>query len=115
MKYRKFGIAFAVIVLIISSLLFVQTFPHWQIRGILNEELPGWFGPGYEIDGPLTIQELEAQSPNVWEAFESLVQEGDEIYYFLSDPASWRGLAGRSGYVLIRNGEIVKMYITLMS
>lgn len=132
MKNRKANILIASIFLVISYLLFLFFFPHWQIRRILNEEYLGWFGPGYVIDGPLTIAEIETQSlaelsnctncpqtpfgfvSDHWKGFKASIQEGDEIYYFLSDPASWRGLAGREGYVLVRNGKLIKVFITML-
>lgn len=91
------------------------------------------FGLGSEIRGPLTIAEIESESlvevshcvdcpqvpfgyaNNAWEAFKATAQEGDEIFYFRSDTASWNALAGRQGFALIRKGTIVRTILTLLS
>ena len=39
----------------------------------------------------------------------------DEIWYFESDPLSWRYLAGRAGYAIVRNGEPVCYTVTKMN
>jgi len=38
-----------------------------------------------------------------------------EIWYFESAPLSWRYLAGRAGYAIVRNGEPVGYTITKMN
>lgn len=43
------------------------------------------------------------------------VQPGDEVWYFNSGRASFAVLAGRSGYALVRNGEIVDNIVTWIS
>ncbi len=120
-------------ILIISYFAVPFIFPKWEIRQILSEEFPGLFKSGYVIEGPLTIEEIETQfltettrrtdcpqlpfcfGNDVWEEFKALVQDGDEIYFFSSDPASWQGLAGREGYVLVRQGELIQIFLTLLS
>jgi len=43
------------------------------------------------------------------------MQEGDVIYEFRSDQASWASLAGRAGYVIMRNDQAISVYVTRMS
>jgi hypothetical protein len=43
------------------------------------------------------------------------IRAGDLIYFFTSDKASWRGLIGREGYALVRNGTAVRVLITAMN
>lgn len=43
------------------------------------------------------------------------LQEGDQIWQFESCQGSWLSLAGRAGYVILRNGQVVNLYITRMS
>ena len=86
-------------------------------------------GRGWELRGPLTIEQFKKESIKRYEEaadvltkddgttikfedsragktfrrFENLSQEGDEIYYFKSDECSWLYLCGEEGYVRIRN------------
>ena len=39
----------------------------------------------------------------------------DELWYFNSDPKSWKNNAGRMGFCVFRDGEIIATYITLMN
>jgi hypothetical protein len=50
-----------------------------------------------------------------WKAFKLRAQPGDEVWRFSSPPESWRALAGRAGVALVRNGEIVEKFVTLMN
>ena len=50
-----------------------------------------------------------------WIKFKSGIQPGDKIYDFASSPESWASLAGRAGYVLVRNGKPVDTFVTLMN
>ena len=51
----------------------------------------------------------------LWRAFLAKMQSGDELWTFVSDEESWRNLAGRAGYAIVRNGEIVDEFITMLS
>lgn len=78
-----------------------------------------------------TISELEAMHmypddgrvPHVpfgfgndrWQKFKSQVRDGDKIFALESSPESWKHLAGRAGYVLVRDGNIVAKIITRMN
>lgn len=41
--------------------------------------------------------------------------DGDQVWRFSTTQDSWEHLAGRSGFVLVRNGEIVAEAVTLMN
>jgi len=43
------------------------------------------------------------------------MQEGDELWSFSSDQASWENRAGRSGSAVVRDGEIVHSVFDMMS
>jgi hypothetical protein len=50
-----------------------------------------------------------------WKAFKAAMTEGDEICCFCSPPDSREDLAGRGGYALVRQGEVVKYIVTMMN
>jgi len=85
-----------------------------------------------EVRGPMTIEEVEKESieeilkssrkdvPKVpfgfqndrWKEFKDKYQDGDEIYYYMSEKNSWRILEGVAGYVLIRSESIIDIIVT---
>jgi hypothetical protein len=99
-----------------------------------------YMGLRVEVRGPLSVAEVEterliellsdvAQYPGMrgtprlpfvfmsdkWQAFTRQIRDGDLIYFFTSDTASWHGLFGREGYALIRDGKVICTIITGMS
>jgi len=44
-----------------------------------------------------------------------VIQEGDVVWRFSSPPDSWRYLAGRAGFALVRDGKIVHSRMTILS
>ena len=50
-----------------------------------------------------------------WTDFLAALGPGDELWTFSSSEGSWRALAGRAGYAIVRDGEVVKTYVTCMS
>jgi len=96
----------------------------------INLTIPG---PGWAIRGPLTITQVEHESlekirespdvpqvpfgyqNNYWNKLKSQYKEGDEFYFFGSDPVSWAYFRGRLGYVLIRDNEFVDRIVTNIS
>jgi hypothetical protein len=38
-------------------------------------------------------------------------RQGDQLYFFTSDPRSWSDLAGKRGYVLVRKNEIIESMV----
>jgi len=67
-----------------------------------------------EADNAIDGVPFGAQA-NKWKAFKLKAQPGDEVWRFSSPPESWRALAGRAGIALVRNGEIVEKFVTLMN
>ena len=53
--------------------------------------------------------------PTEWERLKAKMLPGDEIWYFSSDPESWRALAGREGYALVRAGKVIDSWVTGMN
>ena len=50
-----------------------------------------------------------------WEDLKSELKSGDELWVFSSSTQLWENLMGCSGVCIVRNGEIIKSQITLMS
>ena len=50
-----------------------------------------------------------------WLRFKSKTQPGDTLYFYSTSPESWEHLAGRAGYVLVRGGEVVDTFNTMMN
>ena len=50
-----------------------------------------------------------------WREFISKMQLGDQLRDFLSPPETWVRLAGRAGYAIVRQGEVVDAFITILS
>lgn len=50
-----------------------------------------------------------------WNTFVSDMIPTDELWFFTSSPDEWASLAGRSGYAIVREGQIVKAQITAKS
>ncbi len=89
--------------------------------------IPDIPGPAWIIEGPLTIEQIEQESferiktssrsdvPQVpfgfendkWNKLKSQYKDGDEFYFFALDPRSSPSYYGTSGYVLIRDNQIV--------
>ena len=88
------------------------------------------------LDKKATIAEAEAAHPGVndervqrmpeiskpfgflngqWEAQKAEMQPGDELWSFASPPKSWEDLAGRAGVALVRDGNPIKVVVTVMN
>ena len=85
-----------------------------------------WLVNSYTIDEALEyiIEQLDPRDMdefNVstgmkkWREFVEHVKDGDEVWYFDSGRASFLQLAGRSGFSIVRNGEIVGSFTLFMS
>jgi len=44
-----------------------------------------------------------------------VIQEGDVVWRFSSPPDSWKYLAGRAGFALVRDGKIVHSFTRILS
>ncbi len=50
-----------------------------------------------------------------WLRFKSQIKPGDKIFAFESSQESWEHLAGRAGYELVRDEEVIASIITRMN
>jgi hypothetical protein len=50
-----------------------------------------------------------------WEELKAKMIEGDELWYFETSELSWKHLAGRAGYCILRGGKIIDGIITRMN
>jgi hypothetical protein len=50
-----------------------------------------------------------------WLQFKSQMRKGDELWTFRNSDKEWVELCGRKGFCIVRNGEIVAGFITLLS
>lgn len=50
-----------------------------------------------------------------WDALKARMQPGDELWSYRSPEASWMQLAGRGGYALVRNGEVIDEICTVLN
>jgi uncharacterized lipoprotein YehR (DUF1307 family) len=71
------------------------------------------------VSAPVEFQELQKKEGNIqtkeWKDFVSTVQNGDIIVFFKTSSETWRQLAGREGYAIIRKGECIATVITRMN
>jgi hypothetical protein len=83
------------------------------------------------MDKDYTIEEIEKMKtppedgrvPHVpfgfqnqkWLEFKSQIQPGDKIHDFSSSEESWENLAGRAGYILVREGRVIDTFVTIMN
>lgn len=94
-----------------------------------DPNIPDIPGPVWAIRGPLTIEQIEQEGlerirtssrsdvPQVpfgyendkWNELKSQYKDGDEFYFFALDPRNSPSYYGTSGYVLIRDNQIVGM------
>ncbi len=50
-----------------------------------------------------------------WRELKSRMEAGDELWEFSSPEESWKNLAGRAGFCVVRNGKIVDFLVTIMN
>jgi hypothetical protein len=50
-----------------------------------------------------------------WEEFKAGIRPGDELWEFSSPDRSWKDLAGRAGFCIVRQGRIIDAIITRMN
>ena len=82
----------------------------WLKSPVAVEEIDAWQVERATLTGrPLT--ELAAD----WTALKARMLPGDEVWYFESGPESWRQLAGREGYALVRDGDVIEALVTGMN
>jgi hypothetical protein len=60
-----------------------------------------------EVEAQFDERHLPARSLESWQEFIAIMQPGDELWWFCSPETSWKHLAGRAGFAIVRDGEIV--------
>jgi hypothetical protein len=50
-----------------------------------------------------------------WEEFIRAMEPGDELWHYKSPKETWNSLCGRAGYAIVRKGEIVSFWNTVVS
>jgi hypothetical protein len=78
-------------------------------RGERLLQFPNAGKPGFHGGKPFGFQN------DLWESLKAKMKPGDELWTFCSPGGSWRNLAGRSGIVLLRDGEVIADIITVMN
>lgn len=104
-----------------------------DVKAALARDNPTLSGEGAVITGPHSIEQIEKESlkrmaeskdaPQVpfgfdnarWLKFKALYKEGDIILFFTTNNQTWYDLAGREGYMLIRDKRVIRTYITRMN
>ena len=83
---------------------------NWLLSIVSVEEIDAWQAalpkPGLQQLDPVQTE---------WQMLKAKMLPGDEIWYFSSDPESWRHLAGREGYALVRDGDVIDAITTGMT
>jgi len=91
----------------------------------------------YTVSNPMSVAEIETDNlkdlggklkvrpdlPRVpfgfinreWESFKSRIEKGDSVVHFVSDERSWRSLAGREGYAILRKGCVLGTFTTMVN
>lgn len=89
---------------------------HQQVIDNLNEGVPLTpLNEDQKLARKLEIEATANAAKDRFKAFVAPMVKGDEYWFFRSDPASWAALAGREGYVIIRDNKVVASYATRMS
>jgi len=61
------------------------------------------------------VADITAEEYSARYAVTVVIQEGDVVWRFSSPPDSWKYLAGRAGFALVRDGQIVHSRLTILS
>jgi hypothetical protein len=75
------------------------------------------------LGGEASVEQIEAkelqgcneQHLAEWRSFISKMQPGDQLKWFFSTDESWLALARRAGYAIVRQGEVVGSFVTLLN
>ena len=83
---------------------------NWLLSIVSVEDIDAWQAARAK-SGPRPRDLLQTE----WQMLKAKMLPGDEIWYFSSDPESWRHLAGREGYALVRDGDVIGAIVTGMN
>lgn len=75
------------------------------------------------LGGETSVEEIESEELQgrselylaEWREFISQMRPGDELRHFFSSDESWLLMAGRAGYAIVRQGEVVDAFITILN
>lgn len=73
----------------------------------LREARPDWIGTEHDRPGGFAHKRFDE--------FTAQYQAGDEIWHYRSPEYSWRMMAGREGYAIVRDGKVVANYTTVLN
>ena len=74
--------------------------------------------PAEWLDEKISLDEAEGARSGLrdkWAELKAQMKPGDEIWTFASPPESWKHLAGRSGFALVRNGVAIMTIVIMMN
>lgn len=84
-------------------------------------ECEDWI-PREWLGSETSVEEVEADFQDFgehwhdeWRSFISQMQPADQLRHFFSPNESWLLMAGRAGYAIVRQGEVVDAFITILS
>lgn len=75
-----------------------------MVRSADDDEFVAWVLSEFTAD--VTALKLGSEHP---------VQPGDRVFEFSSPAETWQDLCGRGGYIIVRNGKIADIAITVMN
>ncbi len=75
-----------------------------MVRSEADCEFVSWVSG--EVTADTSTLELGAEHP---------VKPGDRVFEFCSPEETWQGLCGRSGFIIVRDGKIVDVAVTMMN
>ncbi len=78
--------------------------------------------PAEWLDTPVSVAQLDADYGATksgvyagWERLKAEMQPGDKLVRFASPAASWEDLAGHAGIALVRDGNVIDAFVTMMN
>lgn len=107
-----------------------------SVGGMARADDDGSPIPKAWLDKKVSVAEAEAAHPGIsddrverfpdaakpfgfqskaWEALKAAMQPGDELWTFASPAKSWEDLAGRAGIALVRDGNPIKVLVTMLN
>ncbi len=67
------------------------------------------------VEADFAQKPQEGGSWDEWRALVAAMRPGDELWEFCSSWESWKHLAGRAGYAVVRKGKVVSSIVTMMN
>jgi hypothetical protein len=92
-----------------------QIVPPWESQRTLTESEFWEFIVGHCLRKRVAVQDAESEAARLgtsWQEFKHVISGSDEIWNFRSSEDTWKRLAGRSGYVVLRKGQFIAGIVT---